>query len=444
VRELVVDGDVAYFGGRFAAHNGLDQRGLGAVGVSSGEPVPGFDVSTDGPVYALAVDGSRLFVGGKFTAVDGQPRDALASVDLSRNALDAWHPERPCGGCNVQWDVLVDGGTVYVSGRNAGAVTAFNANTAARTWRVTANGDAQALALFDGLLYAGGHFVEIGDPRQPRTILAALDPDTGAIDPDFRPQFRTTWPGIWALAATSTRLYAGGHFTATGPTPPRQHPYFAMFGALIANRAPTARAAADPEQSVVGEEITFSAAGSDDAETPDDLEYAWDFGNGGGTTDATGEVVHHTYPRPGRYTATVTVTDPDGASDTAARAVRVNEVVACRAAQVRLGDGWRVKQDDRANDGHYCASDGPQGGRDVASFTFRGPWVTVLHGDALRGGTAHVSVDGERMANLSFQGDTRRIQFLQQRRMSGLGAGRHTLRIEVVRKTGVLEGFAVP
>ena len=62
---------------------------------------------------------------------------------------------------------------------------------------------------------------------QPRTILAALNPATGAVAPDFAPRFVTTLPGVWALDATADRLYVGGHFTAAGPSPPRRFPYFA-------------------------------------------------------------------------------------------------------------------------------------------------------------------------------------------------------------------------
>jgi outer membrane protein assembly factor BamB len=230
VRDIAVVDDVAYFGGVFARHNGIDQRSLGAVRVGTGAAVPAFDVSTDAKVFSLDSDGSRLFLGGNFLLVNGQPRNSIASVTLAGSSLDAWAPVRACGGCNRYWDLLVDSGRVYTANRNAGAATTYDAVTGAIRWRVTANGDAQALALVDGLLYVGGHFVEIGNPRQPRTILAALNPVTGAVDPDFRPRFVTTWPGIWALAGTSQRLYAGGHFTGAGPSPPRRYPYFAMFG----------------------------------------------------------------------------------------------------------------------------------------------------------------------------------------------------------------------
>jgi outer membrane protein assembly factor BamB len=231
VRDIVVVGDTAYFGGLFVKHNGIAQRSLGAVSVTTGKPIASFTPSTDDHVYGLATNGARLFIAGRFTTVSGQPRDSLASVSLATSTLDDWSPPRACTGCNLNWDLFLDSGTntLYAVGRNAGAVRALDLTTGAQRWRVTANGDAQAVTLADGLLYVGGHFTEIGSPRVPRTILAALNPTNGAVDPEFAPRFVTTWPGIWALATTDSRLYAAGHFTAAGPSPPKQFPYFAMF-----------------------------------------------------------------------------------------------------------------------------------------------------------------------------------------------------------------------
>ena len=163
--------------------------------------VSAFDAATDGPVYGLAVDGGRLFLGGRFAAVDGEPRSNLASVTLAGSTVDGWRPAPACGGCNVQWDVLADGGRVFAVGRNAGAVVAYDSfgrsGVAHHRQRRRAGAGPGG-----GLLYAGGHFVEIGQPRQPRTILAALNPATGAVAPGFAPRFVTTWPGVWALDAT--------------------------------------------------------------------------------------------------------------------------------------------------------------------------------------------------------------------------------------------------
>lgn len=232
VRDIVVVGDTAYFAGLFRKHNGIEQRSLGAVSVTTGKPITGFTASTDYHVYGLATNGSKLIIAGKFTKVNGQPRDSLASVALPGGLLHDWSPARACTGCNLNWDVLINGDTVYTVGRNAGAVIALDLATGVRRWKVTANGDAQALALSGGLLYVGGHFTEIGSPRVPRTILAALNPVTGAVNAEFTPKFVTTWPGIWALAATDVMLHVGGHFTAAGPTPPKKYPYFAMFAAV--------------------------------------------------------------------------------------------------------------------------------------------------------------------------------------------------------------------
>ena len=82
------------------------------------------------------------------------------------------------------------------------------------------------------------------------------------------------------------------------------------------NTAPTASAAADPAEARTGERVDLSASASGDAETPDDLDYSWDFGNGGSTKDASGERVSHRFDNPGTYDVTLLVTDPQGLTDT--------------------------------------------------------------------------------------------------------------------------------
>ena len=91
------------------------------------------------------------------------------------------------------------------------------------------------------------------------------------------------------------------------------------------NSAPAARATATPSAARAGDRVRFSAAGSSDAETPDQLDYVWDFGNGGDAKDATGKVATHAYQQNGTYTATVQVTDPQGDTDTASVEVVVSD-----------------------------------------------------------------------------------------------------------------------
>lgn len=92
-----------------------------------------------------------------------------------------------------------------------------------------------------------------------------------------------------------------------------------------ANTAPVAAASANPSTVELGTKTTLSASGSTDAQTPNDLDYSWDFGNGGTTKDAAGKIVEATYAAAGTYTAKVTVTDLQGLSSTATATVVVKD-----------------------------------------------------------------------------------------------------------------------
>ncbi|MFB9237646.1 carbohydrate-binding protein [Plantactinospora siamensis] len=76
------------------------------------------------------------------------------------------------------------------------------------------------------------------------------------------------------------------------------------------NRAPTAAAKADRTSGTAPLTVAFSSAGSSDPEGGA-LSYRWDFGDGAGSTDANPT---HTYTTNGAYSATLTVTDPQGAT----------------------------------------------------------------------------------------------------------------------------------
>ena len=86
-----------------------------------------------------------------------------------------------------------------------------------------------------------------------------------------------------------------------------------------ANQAPTAHVSANPISGTAQLNVTFSGSGSSD---PDGTisNYSWSFGDGSG---ANGMVVDHTYTSAGQYTAVLTVTDNDGAADSASVAITV-------------------------------------------------------------------------------------------------------------------------
>lgn len=88
------------------------------------------------------------------------------------------------------------------------------------------------------------------------------------------------------------------------------------------NRNPTARFSVTPEVGAAGEEMSFDASTSTDADG-DDLRYSWDFGDGETAALSTNPVVTHTYDEAGNYTVRLTVVDEHDASATATRVVRV-------------------------------------------------------------------------------------------------------------------------
>src|SRR5918994_3239866 len=87
---------------------------------------------------------------------------------------------------------------------------------------------------------------------------------------------------------------------------------------------PNAAPAASLSVSCTGLTCTAEGAGSSDSDGTIE-SYRWDFGDG---TTAGGSSVQHTYTTPGSYTISLTVTDDDGASDTAARAIALIRLTA--------------------------------------------------------------------------------------------------------------------
>ena len=114
--------------------------------------------------------------------------------------------------------------------------------------------------------------------------------------------------GDHAVAVSSDDDSASGTLNVTVTEPP-------------ANEAPTAAFTASPADPETGTAVTFDAAGSTDTDG-DIASYEWDFGDG---ESATGAAPAHAFDAPGDYDVTLTVTDDDGATDTATQTVSVAE-----------------------------------------------------------------------------------------------------------------------
>ena len=214
-----------------------------------------------------------------------------------------------------------------------------------------------------------------------------------------------------------------------------------------ANTAPTAVATATPSTARTGQQVVLDGTGSTDEQTPDALDYSWSFGDGGSTKDATGPRVRHTFGKAGTYSVRLLVTDPQGATSTATTTVTVTgtkaqrTTLACDSRSVERRGGWRVVQDRRAPGGQYCDNLGRRGGSDVLGFHSRGDRLDVVYGKARRGGAAKVVVDGRKVGVLRFRHDGR-LGFGNHRTITGLGSGRHTVRIVVLRGRAYVDRFS--
>ncbi|MGC9450207.1 MAG: PKD domain-containing protein [Oceanipulchritudo sp.] len=85
------------------------------------------------------------------------------------------------------------------------------------------------------------------------------------------------------------------------------------------NIPPVAAFSASPESGIEPLQVQFDATASADADGTI-TTYAWDFGDGGLES---GQSVAHTFVEDGEYTVTLTVTDSDGAMDTAEKTIFV-------------------------------------------------------------------------------------------------------------------------
>jgi len=107
------------------------------------------------------------------------------------------------------------------------------------------------------------------------------------------------------VAMGSVYVYGKGRLILSLPSPP--------------NQAPTASFTYSPPSPLVGSPVRFDGSTSSD---PDGtiVSYNWSFGDG---ASGTGTIVQHPYASIGTYTVRLTVTDNDGATNTATQQVTV-------------------------------------------------------------------------------------------------------------------------
>jgi PKD repeat protein len=106
--------------------------------------------------------------------------------------------------------------------------------------------------------------------------------------------------------------------TTVGLTvPPQSITLLVLPKSGVANQPPVAAASANPSSGYAPLNVTFSSAGSSDSDGSI-VSYSWAFGDGG---TGSGAAPSHVYQNVGSYTAVLTVTDNQGATNTASVAI---------------------------------------------------------------------------------------------------------------------------
>ncbi|MBI5773090.1 MAG: hypothetical protein HZA89_05015 [Verrucomicrobia bacterium] len=230
--------NVLYAGGQFTTVAGSNRFRLVQLSTDTAQVSSNLLVATaftnafNGTVRALAVGPANLYVGGDFAMITNggvaAPAVGLVAVNLTNGAINAGFTTTNvitnslAGGATNVNALLYNGTNLYVAGafsNIAGAtrygLAALNPDSGALNPSFLANigSNVLSLAASGSSLYAGGTFLTVTNVAGAtnRSRLVALNPVTGSLIPGFIASANNV---VQTLAIYGTNLYAGGVATS--------------------------------------------------------------------------------------------------------------------------------------------------------------------------------------------------------------------------------------
>jgi trimeric autotransporter adhesin len=194
-----------YVGGQFTTINGATRRRLAAVTAAGG--LTSWRPKANRKVEALEVAASGVYVAGSFTRINGTSTARAAKVGFDGTLL-SWRPDAP----DIVWALAVANGAVYLAtGGPGGTALATDASSGATLWKVRTNGGVQAIAASSTTVYIGGHFTSVGSVERRKLAALSLSGLLSSWNPGANSSL-----GVWTLTVAGSHLGVGGDFTVTG------------------------------------------------------------------------------------------------------------------------------------------------------------------------------------------------------------------------------------
>ena len=177
-----------YLGGSITRVDGYARNRVAAFDAVTGVLDQGWAPVADDNVLAILLAADRIFLGGRFSSVNGASgTQKLAAVTPDSGQVLTSFVSKVFA---MMHDLALAGGTLYAGiDGSGGRAMAVDGLTGDAKWTITTDGDVQAIAVLEDVVYLGGHFdnvcksANVGnkgvclDGSTQRVKLAAVDLD---------------------------------------------------------------------------------------------------------------------------------------------------------------------------------------------------------------------------------------------------------------------------